>query len=358
MRIILLLSLTISCVVNSQITLTDNDFGDGGDTARISTADDPSIDFVTTGANQSWDYSNLTAIDQKLVEFNDLSNMSFLSEAVFGMFAPAKYKATYSLPSTEIPLDQISTFLPVTISDVVQYSKLSTDSLTSVGFSLSLNGSEIPFKSDTIETRYKFPADYTDTYSSRGYTKLDMNPIFEAIWIQYRQRYSEVDGWGSIVTPYGTFNALRIKHEIHETDSLQIPIMGNPFWIGLPIPITYQYEWWTNGEKLPILKIETRDVGGNETVSAIEYRDNYLGLDAALNEFSETEVEVFPNPTTDYLSVSEVSKGTYIIIDASGQLIKKGDFSESLSTAELPAGNYVLHLISGNSQFTSKFIKK
>ena len=69
---------------------------------------------------------------------------------------------------------------------------------------VDIEGNEVPVKSDTIETRYKFPLQYGDAYSSRGYTHLDMNPFYNGIWVQYRQRSSLVDGWGSITTPRNT----------------------------------------------------------------------------------------------------------------------------------------------------------
>lgn len=42
-----------------QISIDVNDFADGGDTVRLSTAVDPEIDYSTTGANMSWDFSDL-----------------------------------------------------------------------------------------------------------------------------------------------------------------------------------------------------------------------------------------------------------------------------------------------------------
>ena len=55
----------------SQITVDVNDFADGGDTVRLSIANNPGIDFTTTGANMSWDFSDLSAETQELTEFKD-----------------------------------------------------------------------------------------------------------------------------------------------------------------------------------------------------------------------------------------------------------------------------------------------
>ncbi len=92
---------------------------------------------------------------------------------------------------------------------------MTADSVTSVGYSMVINNNEIPYKSDTIEKNYDFPIQFGNTTYSRGYTKTDMNPVYNGILKQHRVHSSSVDGWGSITTPYGTFNALRIKHEIN-----------------------------------------------------------------------------------------------------------------------------------------------
>ena len=152
----------------SQITLTSADFATSGDTVRISKATDNSIDFASTGPNQTWDYSYLTFDSQLRRDYQGTTGLPLLINFVFGPMASNNYRATYFLPSTDLPIDQAGAFLPVTISDMMQYSKLTSDSITSVGLSLKVNGNGIPVKSDTIETRYAFPLNYNDVHYSRG----------------------------------------------------------------------------------------------------------------------------------------------------------------------------------------------
>jgi hypothetical protein len=360
MRLILsflLVSVTLS--LSAQITLTSADLGDGGDTVRMSTATDQSIDFLTTGAAQTWDFSGLQPDGQILREFDDLSGLSTLAQIVFGSFAPTEYEATYSLPSTAIPVDQIPGVLPVTITDIRQFSRLTVDSLTLIGYSLNVEGNEVPVKSDTIETYLQLPLTFNDNYTSRGYTYLDMNPFFNAIWIQYRTRTSVVDGYGSITTPYGTFDAIRVKHSIQETDSIQIDFFGGPMWVELPVPDANIYEWYTTGEKDAVLRIETSDIGGNETVRNIEYRDNYLGLDASVYAVSQANITVYPNPARNKVSVDGL-KGlsTYVIYDVEGAQIQSGVVNEHIDVSGLAPGTYQLILRAENGIFTEEIIKR
>lgn len=362
MKSLLLLFVTaIPVLTFSQITLTNSDFSDGGDTALVSLATDLTIDYASTGTNFTWDFSNLTHDSQEIKDYSDMSNISFLVNITFGAFAGANYQATNYASSSAIPLDQIGGFLPVNISDVVLFSKNSTSEINSVGYGVTVEGTEIPFKSDTIETRYELPLNYGDSYTSRGYSNLDMNPVYNGIWRQYRQRSSVVDGWGSITTPYGTFDALRIDHTITETDSIFIDAFGAGFWVELPIPDSHDYEWWTNGQKEPILKITVSNVLGNETVTAIEYRDIYRGADAGLAE-NELNIAVYPNPVMEALHIEGAKIGSsYSIVSAKGDVVAEGicdSNNTSVSVAHLEQGAYQVVVLSGVSLSTELFIKK
>ena len=113
MRLTLLtLLLTLSSIAFGQITLTSADFADSGDTVRMSSANDPTIDFSTTGPNQTWNFAYLLPTNQVLNKYNDLSGLGGLITLVYGPFAPPKYQASYHLPSTNLPLDQVSGFQP------------------------------------------------------------------------------------------------------------------------------------------------------------------------------------------------------------------------------------------------------
>ena len=360
MKTSLLFTLFIPTLLFGQITLTQSDFANANDTVRMSSTTDLTVDFTSTGPNYTWDFSNLVAADQNLIEFNSMTNASIYVYAVFGTFAPQEYRASYFVPSDAIPLDLISGFLPVNITDVFQYSRSSADSITSIGFAVSIEGNEVPFKSDTIETRYKFPMNFNDTYSSRGYSNMDMNPFYNGIWRQHRTRNSEVDGWGSITTPYGTFDALRIKHSITESDSIYMDILGTGTWINLPIPDSYIYEWWTNNQKEAILRISTSAILGNEVVTAIEYRDIYLGLNAGLKE-ELISLEVYPNPAVEELILKGLEKpGNYVVVDAGGKIALSGAITpgDRINVSTLETGVYKLFLHSDGTLGQTTFIKE
>lgn len=352
----LLIGLLLPTSLFAQISLSVNDFSDGGDAVWISTAIDPTIDYATTGANQTWNFSNLTAQNQNERLYFNMSAASAFVNFQFGGFAPSAYQATNFAASTAIPLDQLTSFLPVTIDNIFQFSKNTSSAITSVGFAISVNGNEIPFRSDTIETRYALPMNYGNTYSSHGFSDVDMNPFFNAIWRQHRFRQSEVDGWGSITTPLGTFQCLRVKHQITETDSLFMDVAGTGMWLPLPVPKGNIYEWIAQGELEPILRVNTSIIAGNETVTTIEYLDvnQNLGIKEVHNEIS-----IYPNPTTDKLFISFKGMESYVIVSTTGELVLSGmgEVSE-ISVGNLTPGTYTIIVKSKDSFITQEFIKQ
>ena len=356
---LLLIALLLSGASSAQITLTTADFADGGDTVRMSSTTDPTIDFMSTGANSTWDFSGLVAESQVLKDYQTMSGTSAFMQLLFGLFAPTRYQATSIVAATALPIDQLGGLLPINISEVNGVSRNTNDSITSIGISMVVEGNELPFRSDTIETRYRFPANYGDAYTSRGYTNIDLNPVYDGIWIQYRQRSSNIDGWGSISTPHGTFDALRIKHEITEQDSIYIGQFG--FWLSLPIPQSNIYEWWADGELEPVLRITTSMGGGNENVTAIEYKDAYDPLLAGIDE-TALQVAVYPNPSSDQITIEGVEMGSsYFVVSADGKVVLSGEIASNTSVidiAELAFGAYSVFVRNANGTLGStSFVK-
>lgn len=357
----LLLSIIIifHFVLYAQPILDSGDFMDANDTARVSITNDLNIDFSTTGPNSVWDFSYLVATSQRLEKAHSLSGAGFLVNIQFGPNAPTEYQSSYHQPFDGLPFDQLGQFLPVNIESISRVTKIDNDSLTYTGYIITVDGNEVAFRSDTIETGYKFPLNYQDNWSSRGYSNIDFNPFFNGIFIQYRQSESVVDGHGTVETPFGTFDALRIHHTIQEQDSLYVDLSGFAQWI--PINrTTHSYEWWTQDELRPIMRIQTEDVNGNETVTEISYRDEYLGLDAGL-ENESISLSMYPNPAKNEVTIETESNIRYInIYNTSGEVVstKEGinNTSTQISIKDLSRGVYMVYTTTSQGINISKLI--
>lgn len=348
----------IACwnITKAQLTLSENDFATPGDTVRISQSNQTSTDYSATGAGYFWDFSNLTANSQFLREFTSIGFSPV--QLTFGIAAPQQYQASYFIPENTLPIDQVNGFLPVTLSDPRSYQRSTNDSITKVGYSIKIEGFDVAFKSDTIETKYKFPMDYQQVFTTKGYTLIDLSPAADFKVKQYRYVTSTVDGYGQLELPFGTFEVLRLKREINEIDSIYQSFFGAPSWFGAPPFQTIEYEWIGQNKNDVLLKIIVNNANGTEQIQAIEYQDIYLGLDASLNE-KDFQVSLFPNPINDIVNVQSVVLIQNIcLLDAQGLKLEQqsnvNSANFSIDLASYSTGIYFLNLESASG---SKIIR-
>lgn len=347
--------------LKAQITLNEVDFPNAGDTIRYSKISAISGDYTTSGNGLLWDFSGLVPDSQYIKKYNPIPTNALLVYSTFGLFAPTKYRASYANENKDLPLDQLSQFLPVAITEINSYTRSIADSTTALGYSITTNGQIIPFKSDTIETKYKFPLSFGNSYNSRGYTYVDLNPIADFKFKQYRKRNSQVDADGTLITPFGSFDVLRIKHDIEEIDSVYQTFLGTGFWFGLPKSSTTEYEWFGNGKKDALLKIVVINTNGISQIQSVEYQDTYRNLSSSLSEL-EKNVLVYPAIVDDHLTiVSQEKLMQYEVIDLQGKTTVKGVFTEpinTINTNKLNCGVYFLRLNSSSGSTSFRFIKQ
>jgi gliding motility-associated-like protein len=88
-------------------------------------------------------------------------------------------------------------------------------------------------------------------------------------------RKNTVDGWGTLKTPFGTFQTLRVKSEIDIVDSIHIDTLG--FGFNIPRQKIYEFKWLANGKDIPILQIDaTQGFGGGLTIDRVNWQDSII----------------------------------------------------------------------------------
>lgn len=113
------------------------------------------------------------------------------------------------------------------------------------------------------------------------------------------------------------------------------------------------YERATNGERV---SANVRE-GVQQTYSVEE-----LKIEGA--EPFNFDIKVYPNPTTDNVTVSlgkTVADMRYELYDVDGRLLQKETISTTEQVIELrgyPAGSYVLRIVAGTTQNNYKIVKK
>ncbi|MEO9534095.1 MAG: T9SS type A sorting domain-containing protein [Crocinitomicaceae bacterium] len=353
---ILVIATTANAI--SQITITEADFATANDTVTISSSDETNLDLVTTGANSTWDFSTINIETQRVDTFYDVSDADALYQFVFNNgFTNPDYESEYFLPWGNVDFSQADQ-IGLEIKDPLSFTKISSSMIEIVGYGVTANGYAIPAASDTIDIKYHLPMNFSDSWYSRSYTNLDLNPAFDGIYRRYQQRTSEVDGWGEITTPFKTYSVIRVKSYVESQDSVYVNFGGfGGQWFEMPVPPTYEYEWYANGEDAPVFKVITQDIGGTEEITTVEFKDKKR--DFASVQKHEMQFGVYPNPAkNDLIITSEKEEGYLNILSLNGELISSQQVTSNQTTIDISGlsnGLYFVQLQIGNKTSVQKF---
>lgn len=344
----------------AQITISQSDMPHPGDTIRLSKTTNTSglPAFANTGANYTWDYTMLQPQSQTIDTFlsvtsTPLAYQFFFNNVVF-------YPSYVSTVAQSAP--NISNNPPVTITNVVNYYKDGTSAYESVGFGASIDGIPTSTKDDSIDYIYHFPMNYGNADSSDSKYHVSI-PSF-AYYGMRQHRVNHVDGWGTLKTPFGTFQALRVTTQLFIVDTVYI----DTFHLGFATPLQQlQYKWLVNGQHLPVLQINENVVANNPVLSSIVYRDSARVL--GINEINASKgIRMFPNPANNVIylqSQSELHGVELEVYNVMGQTIMQKHIERmetgttlSIGISGLSGGMYFVRITSGEGVSTFKFTKE
>ena len=151
--LLILLSLLISTFLYSQITITSSDMPDAGNWYRMSKAENiMSIDPKNTGANYSWDFSNLKFSSQYIDTFISVSSTAPTYRFVFDNFLNPSRKATIATPKVTNIL-----FAGLPIGDPISFFRESSSVFQYEGFGATISGIQAPMQNQVPDVIYKFP---------------------------------------------------------------------------------------------------------------------------------------------------------------------------------------------------------
>ncbi len=353
-KLFTLLLLVIAIQGKSQITVTSTDVPVSGDTIRLSQASILTVvDLTQTGPNFTWDFTALVPDSQVVDSFLAISNTGFTYSLYFSPFLGNPANSAHRGPDLSIIPG-----LPLTDAYLF-YNKTSTK-YEQVGLGATLSGIQVPVGFTSKDVIYNFPVNYNDADSSDSNFSISLAGTGSLSGTQHRVNH--VDGWGSLQTPYGTFNVLRVVSEITAHDSVYLDTLSTGF--GFDQPLTREYKWIGKNKKLPLLQITTQEVLGIEAITAIRYQDSLrvLPIPTGVNEITKANsIQLFPNPSKDNSVLRFISdKNTSVnisIVDVSGKeiqnnnyLAKSGRNEFILSSTNLSSGVYFVNVNQGDKK--------
>jgi len=351
----------LSIQLNAQITITSTNMPVSGDTCRYSIASLTSVgDYTATGANYTWDFSTLDSTGQGMRKFVPSSSTPY----AFYFFAKYGEKTADNIPIPTIP------GFPLTIENIYSfYKKNGTSSFNSEGVGVTISG--IPIGSTaqgsppSDDELYFFPLNYTNRDSS---TFNFSTPSFSAVPFGYKKhgyRITEVDGYGTITTPYGTAPCLRVVTTQYSIDSLIINALPAPInRIGFP-NYTRSYQWLTLTEKIPYLEVSGTMAFGAFVPTQAKYRDILRSFVGVKEETAPLALSVFPNPSIGQITIiTSKSNGVVSaeITDMQGKIVLQKELPDNsnianqhqLNVNSLAKGMYILNLTNSEGKQSLK----
>lgn len=237
----------------------------------------------------------------------------------------------------------------------------STNSLYTDGAAgdLLMNGDNILTVFNPTLLLHNFPKTYgdvsTDFYAFDAQADGSSFSV-DAVWLFHEGTvFDTVDAWGTITTPVGTYNCLRQKHVEHSYDSLLIRLFPPPFgtWTTFSVgrDTSVSYSWLALETKMNVAELSFDTLGNpkNFTWTLIP------PLTTSIESVDETGIMVYPNPVSDFLSISSPEPGELYSLDLwdnTGRLVKSVVISANtqVSIEELNTGIYLYELRHNNQQ--------
>ncbi|MBA3682085.1 MAG: T9SS type A sorting domain-containing protein [Bacteroidetes bacterium] len=355
MRKIYIQALVIFCaslsMAQSPITLTAVNFPGSNDTLRYTNAQLSSVgNYTQTGTNFTWNYSNLVYSSQGVRDFK----LALQTPYAFFFFGFNEYGEKIA--------DNI-TAGPLTITNYYNYYKKQTSPVNAFvadGIGMTFSSVPVPSYYSDKDELYIFPL----TYSNYDSTSFKFStPTTTALPFTYKKtgyRVTKADGWGTITTPYGTANCLRIVTTQYSQDTIKY----NAFSFGFPNN-QRSYQWLTIGEKIPYLEVSGALAGANFTPNQARYRDNYQNPAGVRENNDLSAIEFYPNPGKDKLWLNFTRNGEFFVevLGMDGKTIKAADLNslntaQSIDISELSPAIYIIKVREKQSVYFYKFIKE
>ena len=302
-------------LASAQITVGQNDMPHANDELiRTRAFTNPFIDYATTGAAHIWDFSNLTVNTGDTAEYLTVASTNFIYAITYADIFFNDNRANHAKRGADITFNQI---LP--IEDPYTFYYRNSSSYRKVGYGVELSGIPVPIIFEDHDEIYELPVQFGDATSDFASYNIDLPGIG---YYGYRQiRDNDVDGWGAITTPAGSFDVLRVKTTLAINDTIGIDSLG--FGFAIDRPIIREYKWLTQGLRVPVLQINTTEIFGFEVVNAIYYYD----VPRSIEVVQPLATTICPGAT---VSVPYEATGVY---NAGGFLIAANHFTAQLSDA-------------------------
>jgi hypothetical protein len=164
---------------------------------------------------------------------------------------------------------------------------------------------------------------------------------------------STADAWGTITTPAGTINSIRVFTKESVYDSIYVNGVGyqTGFTNG-----NYYYRWYAKGLKYPVLEIYKGIRHQKRTnVQKVLYADSLISISTGINTLNDiNKFKIYPNPATNELHIETTGTEKLFaqLFDLTGKNVTENISLTNITTINLQErsqGIYYLRITNENS---------
>ncbi len=366
-KFITILFTSFSLSAFSQITVTDSEIVDVDDIIYIGYDNNPSLSIMVgnSGLNQVWDFSSLQASNVEVESYispigtqyaglypeanlclNVSGSLSYFDKSSDGIFVLGVSDTLFNSPALFLPLP-LTYGMSITDGPIVVIDEL----ITGTFLDLALPSSIVSLLTNNLANR-------ADT----ALVKVTNTSEFL------------VDASGSLTTPLGTYDVLRLKEiksiasvlNIYCTDTItqlgmwfnDIPFSAIPMLSGLSNDqqeITYK--WITNDTSVSYLLASTSVDSFNVVKQASFQTDPIIN---SISQINCNLFNVYPNPISNNLIIEAYNHdiASLYVVDINGRLIFNKQFinNTNLDFSEIAKGVYYLNLSTSKVNLTKKIV--
>jgi len=312
MRNLFTLYLLIACVipVGAQITLVRADFPVMDDMLRVTDTDATGLDLAATGADYTWDFSRLPARGQQIMEYKNALHTDYAL-----LFLGLTY---FGLKVEDIGIGGYG------FTDIYNFYEIDNGKYAVKGIGMKFQNIPVAATYSKVDKLYSLPVRFNNKETNDFSFTVSLPSI--GSYKSTGSRTTEVDGWGKITTPYGTFDCLRVKSVVTGTDSIISNIGGFNFGFGIPVE-KVEYHWLAKGQKVPVFCVEGRMVAGNFVPVRTYYRGTEIHKPTVVSsDKTAQQWSAFPNPGKSGWQMSLPLSGCdwqLLIYDTKGSLVRQ-----------------------------------
>lgn len=290
-----------------------------------------------SGANQTWDFSAAIIDETLTTSVQSVASTPYASD--FGSSNLAMTNGTGSY----LYFNQNTSLLSTTgaAGDLLETGEIIV----------------APF-SDPLKL-HQFPRTYgsffNDTYAFQAEADGAAFGVYRIRLTHNGHVYDTTDAHGTLITPTGTYEALRVKSTDYTTDVIEVKLSAFFPWTPFTTlqDTSVSYSWHSKQEKLAIAEFAFDSIGNPArfTYSSIPPVAT-VGIE---DRQAKGELKVYPSPATDLIWIvgsGPIDAGTMVqIFGLDGKLVLNEQLIEnSLAIGSLRSGLYFLRLLHSNKE--------